>query len=139
MKIGVFVMKKSVRLFTGILVSAFILALAATGPAMAQDKGKDTQAAPARALPAGQKLLFENAKVLVLENRLKPGETAASRERPDRVVYDIKGTTLERTYPDGKKVKTVIKTGGTRWLEKDTFSYKNVGKTELVQIVVILK
>jgi hypothetical protein len=75
----------------------------------------------------------------VIEFRIKPGITAASVERGDRVIYNVKGGTLLRTYPDGKTDKIVLKTGDTRWVEKATFGFKNVGKTEIVQVVVFPK
>jgi hypothetical protein len=52
--------------------------------------------------------------------------------RPGRVVYTVKGGTILRTYPDGKTVKIVTKAGETRWLEAETFSFANVGKSEIV-------
>jgi hypothetical protein len=81
---------------------------------------------------AQSKVVLENDKVKVTESRYPPGAEAPSMLRPGRVVYTVKGGTFLRTYPDGKKVKIVTKTGETRWLEAETFSFANVGKSEIV-------
>ena len=101
-------MKQSARFFMGVLAAAFMVAGATATPAMAQYKAKDEKAAPAAKRVGQIKELFENAKVRVLEYRLKPGLTEISVERADRVIYNVKGGTLERIYPDGKKEKVVL-------------------------------
>jgi len=146
-------MKRSISLFSGLLIPAFVLAVAS--PAMAQDKAKDAKAAPAakdaKAAPAKaekgkstMKVLLENDKVRVFERSYKPGDT--NEEVPSgnyRVNRTIKGGTLERTYSDGKKEKIEVKEGTTRWLEPTKgglkYTVKNIGKTEIVSFVVVLK
>jgi hypothetical protein len=81
---------------------------------------------------AQSKVVLENDKVKVTESRYPPGADAPSMLRPGRVVYTVKGGTILRTYPDGKTVKIVTKAGETRWLEAETFSFANVGKSEIV-------
>jgi hypothetical protein len=46
----------------------------------------------------------------------------------------VQGGTLERTYPDGKKVKSERKTGEALWLGLDTYAVKNIGKTTVVLV-----
>jgi hypothetical protein len=140
-------MKKSARLFTGLLVSAFMLSVVIAGPAMAQDKAKEAKAAPAAAKAekgkSTAKVLFDNDKVRVIERTYKPGDT--NEEAPTssyRVNRTIKGGTLERTYPDGKKEKFEVKTGMVRFLEPSKggkYTVKNVGNTEVVSFLVVLK
>ena len=141
-------MKKSVRFFSGILVPAVALALVIANPAMAQGMAKDTKAAPAAKAEKGKstvKVLLDNDKVRVFERTYKPGDT--NDEVPSanyRVNRTIKGGTLERTYANGKKEKTEVKTGTVRWLEPakgagDKYTVKNVGKTEVVSFVIVLK
>ena len=101
---------------------------------MAQEKAK----APAKGEVA-VKVLFENAKVKVTENRFPAGAVSPSSARPDRVVHTIKGGTFVRTLPNGKKVTIVTKAGETRWLEAATYEVKNAGKSEIVLHVVIPK
>jgi hypothetical protein len=56
----------------------------------------------------------------------------------------VKGGALERTYADGKKEKIEVKSGMVRFLEPDKgptdkYTTKNIGKTEIKSVVVILK
>ena len=130
------------KIFSLILVPAFALAAAIAIPAVAQDKAK----APAKAEKgtSTMKLHLENAKVRVFERSYKPGET--NTEVPSasyRVIHTIKGGTLERTYADGKKEASEFKAGTVRYLEPTkggaTYTTKNIGKTEIVNFVVVIK
>ena len=131
-------MKKFFRAF---LVPAFALAVAIAIPAVAQDKSKGAKAGKGTSTV---KVYFENDKVRVFERSYKPGDTnteVASSQY--RVVRTMKGGTLERTYADGKKEKTELKEGTVRWLEPTkggaTYTVKNIGKTEIVSYVIVLK
>ena len=139
-------MKKSVRLFIGLLASVFMLAGVVAGPAMAQDKAKDAKAAPAAKAEQGKmtrKVLVDNDKVLILENTYKPGDVNTEVLTSYRVQRVLQGGTLERTYADGKKERIELKTGATRILESpkagQTYTTKNVGKTTIVNYIVSLK
>jgi hypothetical protein len=139
-------MKHLLRLFLSLVVPAFMLAGVAANPAVAQDKSKDAKAAPAaKAGKSTMKVLIDNDKVRVFERRYKPGDT--NDEVPSgsyRVNRTIQGGTLERTYADGKKEKTELKTGTVRYLEPakgagGKYTVKNVGNTEVVSFVIVLK
>ena len=75
----------------------------------------------------------------------KPGDV--NDEVPSaayRVNRTLKGGTLERTYPDGKKEKVELKAGMVRFLEPakgagEKYTNKNIGNTEIVSFVVVLK
>ena len=57
-----------------------------------------------------------------------------------RVVHCIKGGRLERTYPDGSKEITLWKPGDTKIIsEARPYAIKNIGKTEVRLLVVLLK
>src|SRR4030081_1684238 len=74
---GRLVMKKSARLFMGLLVSAIMLAGVVASPAMAQDKAKEAKAAPAAKAEKGtplRKVLVDNAKVMAYEVTYRPGD-----------------------------------------------------------------
>jgi hypothetical protein len=79
----------------------------------------------------------------VFERTYKPGDS--NEEVPTssyRVNRTLKGGTLERTYPDGKKEKFEVKTGMVRYLEPSKggkYTVKNIGNTEIVNYVVLLK
>ena len=136
-------MKHLIRLFASLVVPAFMLAVA--NPAIAQDKGKDAKAAPAAKAEKGQvtrKVLLENDKAQVFEVTFKPGdENKAVPSSLYRIVRALSGGTIQRTYADGKTEKVEWKTGEVRMNEptKQTYIAKNVGKTNIVLYVVVLK
>jgi len=132
-------------------VAALALALGLGTTAVAQDK-KDAKAAPVSKdakvekgkSTSTMKLHVDNAKVRVFERTYKPGDT--NQEVPSanyRVIRTLKGGTLERTYSDGKKEKSELKEGQVRYLEPTkggaTYTTKNIGKTEIVNYVVVIK
>ena len=103
---------------------------------MAQEKGKGVQ--------VEQKKVIENDKVLVIENRYKPGAENPNVPRDARVVHTLTSGTLVRVYPDGKTEKVEWKAGESRFIPATVgatpqYSTKNVGKTELVLYLVVLK
>ena len=134
-------MKSLIRLFASLVVPAFMLVTAY--PSIAQDKAKDAKAAPAAKLEKGQvvlKVLHEDDKVRVGEITYKPGDEGLNVARPFRVLRALKGGTLQRTYPDGKKDKLEFKTGEVKVLAPSTpYIPKNVGKSDVVLYVVIVK
>jgi len=124
-------MKAFVRILLGLLVSAFMFVGVAANQAIAQEKGK-----------AISMVLTENDKVRVLENRLKPGDVNESPPALSmRVVRVLSGGTLFRTYADGKTETVEFKTGQTMILAPSAQAYttKNIGKTEIVFFIVVLK
>src|SRR5258705_779780 len=134
-------MTSNMRSCARIPVALFIAVLAVAAPAAAQDKAKAPAAAPEKAkAPAGnQKAILENDKVKVFEVRYKPGDGSAARERPGRVVHALTDGTMLRTYPDGKTQKMEWKAGDTKWLPKESFGNKNVGKNDVVLLVIETK
>lgn len=111
--------------------AAFILALGAL-PAAAQAPKVDS------------KVVLENDKVQVLENRFKPGAENPNVPRTARVVRALTSGTLQRIYPDGKRETVEFKAGDTRFNAAITgpapqYTTKNIGKTELVLLIVVLK
>ena len=141
-------MRKSARLLLHLLVPAFTLAGFVANPAMAQDMAKDAKAAPAAKAEKGKatiKVLLENDKVRVYETTYKPGdvnvEIPSSFYRVNRTLRD---GTIERTYADGKKEKLELKAGTVRFLQPakagaPTYTVKNIGNTDYVSYVVLLK
>jgi hypothetical protein len=81
----------------------------------------------------------------VQEVHYKPGDV--NMEAPStyyRVNRTLAGGTLERTYADGRKEKLDLKTGTTRYNgpskgSGDTYTVKNIGKTDVVTFLVILE
>ena len=127
-------MKRLVSFLATLVVPAILLAAVGANQAMAQEKAK---AAP---LKQEVKVLVENDKVRVSENRWAPGAESESVARSNRVVRAMKGGTLQRIYPDGKKETVNWKTGETKYMAKtEPYIVKNIGKSEVVLYVVSLK
>lgn len=126
-------MNRLARFFAGALVPALVLAGASTNQAMAQEKAKATP-------KYEQKVFVDNEKVRATETRWAPGGESPSVARPYRVLRVLKGGTLERIYPDGKKEKVTRKTGEVYVQEaSQPYSVKNVGRSEVVLYGVSLK
>jgi predicted metal-dependent enzyme (double-stranded beta helix superfamily) len=123
-----------------LMAMAAILMFAFTTEAvMAQEKAKAEKAEKGKAV---LKVLAENDKVRVQEVAFKPGdENTSVPSSSTRVVRALKGGTLMRTYADGKTQKVEWKTGEARINEPDKVAYtvKNVGKTDVMLYVVVLK
>ena len=131
------VYRQLARFFLGSLVASSFLAGVAATPAMAQEK-----AAKAEKGKATRTVVAENEKVQVQEVRFRPGDVnEAVPSSSWRVVRGLKGGTLLRTYADGKTDKLVWETGQTRINPPSAQAYtaKNIGKTELVLYIVVLK
>jgi hypothetical protein len=125
--------KLTARLF--IAAAGTSLMVAATSLS-AQDK-----AAP-KASPGDQrdrKVLVENEKVLVTENRYAVGATSGMSERAARVTRALSDGSLEKTYADGRKETVTWKVGQVRFSPKETYSQKNNGKTDVILYTVSLK
>lgn len=138
-------MKKLSRWIVGLSVPAFVFAGVVAGPAIAQDKAKDAQAAPVAKAEKGKSSFIyyvDNDKVRVFQVTFKPGDVGNSDQtRPNRVVKVLKGGTLMRTYTDGTTEKVEWKTGDVKFIEADSKpnTLKNVGKTDIVLYNVFLK
>jgi hypothetical protein len=122
-------MKNWVRFVVGIVVPAFLLAGGMASSAVA--------AAPAPTI----KVLLENDKVKVLEITWKPGaENTAVPTTSARVIRVMKGGTLQRIHPDGKKEDAVRKAGEVYMLEAGpAYTVKNTGRTVVQLYEVVLK
>jgi len=123
-------MKHWIRLFAGLLVSAFMVA----GP-MAQEKAKAEKG------KAVVKVLHEDARVRVTETTFKPGDVGPSLVRGFRVVRALRNGTLERNFTDGRKEKFERKAGEVNVLgpDKQAFFVRNIGKADYVTYGVTIK
>jgi len=129
-------MKKPAYYFMGLLVSAFALAGVVESSAIAQDKARAEKG------KSTVKVLFSDDRVQVVEVTYKPSDESNKNYKilPFRVMRALTSGTLQRTYPDGKIEKVVIKAGEVRVFEAvNPFSAKNVGTSDLVLYGVILK
>ncbi len=127
-------MKTISSYLTSLVIPFFMLSGIAGNYAVAQEKAK-------MPVPKAEiKVLLDNEKVRVTENRWVPGAETESIARSNRVVRALKGGTVQRIHPDGKKETVAWKTGEVRFNEKaDPYIVKNIGKTEVVLYIVNLK
>jgi len=91
-----------------------------------------------------QKTLIENERVIVFNATLPPGAESPSVARElDRVVYAVKGGTIQRNYDDGSTARFTYKTGDVVYADqpqdKQKYSIKNIGKSTVVLQVTYLK
>ena len=133
-------MNKFAGVLAGLLVPAFIMAGVIATPAMAQEKMAAKKMEKAMAGQPTIKEIEKNDKVRVYEVTYKPGDASANMERPARVVRALKGGTLTRVYPDGKKEQSAYKNGEVKYLgASPAYVVTNAGKSPIHLFVVELK
>ena len=82
------------------------------------------------------KVMKDTMGIRILHATYKPGQSSAMHSHPDLVLYVISGGTTEFTGKDGKKVKSVLKTGMSMVVPAETHSVKNIGKTTAKVLLV---
>jgi len=112
-----------------ILVSIFALS---SVPALADPPGYD------------QKTVVDNDRVRVMIVTWKPGAESPSVARElDRVVYAVKGGTIQRNYEDGSTALYTYKTGDVVYADKPEdkkkYSFKNISKSTIVLQATFIK
>ena len=132
-------MSKFSGVLAALLVPAFLLAGAIATPAMGQEKKAEKKMEKRSGKPTFKEMV-KNDKVHVFEVTYKPGDQSASVERPPRVVRALKGGTLTRVYPDGKKESSTYKNGEVKYLgASPAYVVKNAGKSAIHLYVVEVK
>jgi hypothetical protein len=132
-------MSKLASVLAGLLVPAFLVAGVIATPAMAQEKMAAKKMEKAASKPT-IKEIAKNDKVRVYEAIYKPGDESASVEQPPRVVRALKGGTLTRIYPDGKKEKSAYKNGDAKVFgATPAYAVKNEGKSAIHLYVLEVK
>ena len=103
-------------------------------------KKKSKAAKPAKISRPAISEILENGRVRVVEVTMKPGSESDSMELPVRVTRAIKGGTLTRIWPGGKKEKVTFKTGEVRFGEAvSSHVIKNSGRGTVHLFSVFLK
>ena len=67
--------------------------------------------------PDVYKVLFENAKVRVLEVEMEEGSRTEMHSHPDTLIYILSGGTVNFTDPSGEVVPLETATGEAVWME----------------------
>lgn len=86
------------------------------------------------------RLLMENARVRVMEIRLRPGEKAPMHNHPhDHVVYVMKDTRFRLTFPTGKNAEFDLRAGQTFWMDAGSHATENIGTSDGHNLVIEVK
>ena len=83
--------------------------------------------------------LLENERVGVVRMISRPGDKGEMRERPDRLLYIIRGAKVRFRYPDGKTEDAVWKTGDVVYQNADNRQVENVDTDDLEYVSVHFK
>src|SRR5262249_18172300 len=94
---------------------------------------------PVQVDPQHYKVLLDNEYVRILDVRHKPGENAPMHSHPHHVIYALAGGTIKSTSSDGKTNTETVKAGQVVWLDAETHTVENIGKTETHAIDIELK
>ncbi|WP_127504720.1 cytoplasmic protein [Actinoplanes solisilvae] len=93
---------------------------------------------PAATDPALYKVLFENARVRVLEYRDEPGDHTNVHRHPDSVMIPL-GDFRRRVTSGGRSVEVDVRAGEVRWLDAQEHAGENIGDTASYSVFVELK
>lgn len=85
------------------------------------------------------KVIFENARVRVLEYRDRPGEKTHQHNHPAFVLYALGPFKRRITLPDGKAMMREFKAGDVLYSDAQTHIGENVGATPTHVIMVEMK
>ena len=113
--------------FTPTLFAGLAAALVMATNACGQDK------------PPAVSRLLENERVDVARMVSAPGNKGKMQQRPDRVIYIVKGAKVRFHFPDGRTEDTVWKTGDSVYQKADNRQVENIDTKELEYISVHLK
>lgn len=132
-------MKQLVR---GLLFTLLCVGTASAEPPMAAQTPA-AQASPSMdpvvVGPTIYKLLMDNPKVRVMEATFTPGAKIGMHSHPDHLGYVLMPGTLNITGSNGKTETFKLKKGDTVWLDRQTHSAMNTGKTTIKVLIVELK
>jgi hypothetical protein len=112
-------------------IAAVFAAVILCAPAYAAD--------PAQSDGDKYKVMFENARVRVLEYRDRPGEKTHQHAHPAFVLYAVSPFKRRLALPDGKTLMREFKAGDVMWSEAQTHIGENVGDTPTHVIMIEMK
>lgn len=115
-----------------------IIGSVATGAVLAASLASPTMD-PVKLSPQYYVVRLDNARVRVIEFRLKPGQKEVMHSHPPGLVYALADATVRTYLPDGTSVAYPSKRGDVLWREAVTHSGENIGSTEAHYLAVELK
>jgi quercetin dioxygenase-like cupin family protein len=93
---------------------------------------------PVSTNPGAYRVLFENARVRVLEYSDAPGHRTTPHQHPDSVMVTL-SSFRRRLGTDGREVDVEIPAGVARWLSAQEHYGENIGETPTHTLFVELK
>ena len=92
-----------------------------------------------KAAPNIYKVVQENAKVRILDVRMKPGDKTEMHSHPAVVACAITGGKFKFTSPDGQSMEIELDSGTAMYMDAVEHATENVGTTDGHVILVELK
>jgi len=89
--------------------------------------------------PDKYSVLFENDRVRVLSYRDEPGARTGPHDHPDSVMITLSGFDRRLVGGDGQSRDVTLEPAQVRWLDAQTHSGENIGKTPTHVVFVELK
>ncbi len=89
--------------------------------------------------PHVYKVLFENARVRLLEVRMKPGQKSSMHSHPAYVIYGLGPTKVKFASPGGQTAQVELKPGDVMWREPEEHAVDNLGTTDAHVLLFELK
>ena len=83
--------------------------------------------------------LLENERAEVVRMIARPGDKGEMKQRPDRVVYIIRGAKVRIRYPDGRTEDAVWTTGDVVYQKANDWQVENIDTDDLEFIGVNFK
>ena len=93
---------------------------------------------PVSTNPDAYRVLFENARVRVLEYTDEPGHRTTPHHHPDSVMVTL-SSFRRRLCSDGREVEVEMPAGVARWLSAQDHHGENIGRTATHTLFVELK
>ena len=112
-------------------LSALVLALVSTIPAIAQD--------PVGTDRAHYKVLFENDAVRVLKISYAPGGKSTMHYHPDSIVVPLSASNVRFHLPDGKSEDASLPSESATYTPAGTHTPENIGKTVIDAVLIEFK
>jgi quercetin dioxygenase-like cupin family protein len=88
--------------------------------------------------PTLYSVLFENARVRVLQYRDQPGDRTHPHRHPDSVMVTL-SSFRRRVSADGRQVEIELQAGHARWIGAQEHTGENIGDTGSDAIFIELK
>ncbi len=89
--------------------------------------------------PHVYKVLFENARIRLLEVRMKPGDKSSMHGHPAYLIYSLSAGKAKFTSASGETAEIDLQAGQAMWREPEEHAVNNVGKTDAHALLFELK